>query len=96
MSWCEGNGVEYVLGLARNQRLRRIIGGEMWEAAEQWKASGPTKEIESTISGEFWDRQKRWEMKREVLFSAVTRMRRQSPLNIKGYAAAGLRRTAQI
>src|SRR6266496_1677924 len=26
MSWCEKNGVDYVLGLARNQRLRRIIG----------------------------------------------------------------------
>jgi hypothetical protein len=27
------------LGLARNQRLRRIIGREMWEAGEQ-DASG--------------------------------------------------------
>jgi L-alanine-DL-glutamate epimerase-like enolase superfamily enzyme len=26
MSWCEAHGVDYVLGLARNQRLRRIIG----------------------------------------------------------------------
>ena len=32
MSWCEGNGVEYVFGLARNQRLRSIIGRQMWEA----------------------------------------------------------------
>jgi hypothetical protein len=28
MSWCESNKVDYVLGLARNQRLGRIIGRE--------------------------------------------------------------------
>jgi hypothetical protein len=33
-----------------------------------------TKEIEAKISSDVWDRQKRWEMKREVLFSAVTRI----------------------
>ena len=26
MSWCENNGVDFAIGLARNQRLRRIIG----------------------------------------------------------------------
>ena len=36
MSWCEANGVDYVFGLARNQRLRRIIGPQMWEAKQQW------------------------------------------------------------
>ena len=50
MSWCEGNGVDYVLGLARNPRLRRIIGGEMWEAAEQWKASGQPARVFSEFS----------------------------------------------
>jgi hypothetical protein len=25
MNWCEGHGVDYVFGLARNQRLRKII-----------------------------------------------------------------------
>jgi hypothetical protein len=36
MSWCEDNGVDFVLGLARNQRLRKIIGAEMHAATEQW------------------------------------------------------------
>ena len=40
MSWCESNRVDYVFGLARNQRLRRIIGGQMWEATQQWEATG--------------------------------------------------------
>jgi len=37
MSWCESNQVEFVFGLARNQRLRKIIGAQMHEAAQQWR-----------------------------------------------------------
>jgi hypothetical protein len=40
MSWCEDNGVDFVLGLARNQRLRKIIGAEMHAATEQWNRTG--------------------------------------------------------
>src|SRR5436309_12629394 len=31
MSWCESHQVDYVFGLARNKRLRRIIGRQMQE-----------------------------------------------------------------
>jgi hypothetical protein len=37
MGWCEQNHVDYVLGMARNQRLRRIIGREMHQARLQHK-----------------------------------------------------------
>jgi hypothetical protein len=74
MSWCEGNGVDYVLGLARNQRLRRIIGGEMWEAAEQWKTSGQPARVFSEFSYRAkktkkggWDRERRVVAKAEHL-----------------------------
>jgi hypothetical protein len=40
MSWCESKRVDYVFGLARNQRLRSIIGRQMWEATEQWNRTG--------------------------------------------------------
>lgn len=40
MSWCENNGVDFVFGLARNQRLRRIIGQQMHEATQQWNQTG--------------------------------------------------------
>jgi len=40
MSWCEQNRVEYVFGLGRNQRLRRIIGQPLHEAAQQWEKTG--------------------------------------------------------
>ena len=39
MNWCEGHDVDYVFGLARNQRLRKIIGRQMWEATEQWNGT---------------------------------------------------------
>ena len=40
MSWCEDNGVDYVFGLARNQRLRGMIGRQMYEATQQWNQTG--------------------------------------------------------
>lgn len=40
MSWCEEHGVDFVFGLARNQRLRKIIGAEMHRATQQWNQTG--------------------------------------------------------
>lgn len=40
MSWCEDHGVDFVLGLARNQRLRKIIGAQMQAATQQWNQTG--------------------------------------------------------
>src|SRR5437588_199298 len=34
MSWCEDHAVDFVFGLARNQRLRRIIGAQMQAATQ--------------------------------------------------------------
>jgi hypothetical protein len=40
MSWCEDNRVDFLFGMARNQRLRRIIGQQMQEATVQWNQTG--------------------------------------------------------
>jgi len=40
MSWCEAQGVDFVFGLARNRRLRRIIGAQMHAASKQWHQTG--------------------------------------------------------
>jgi len=40
MSWCESNHVDYVFGMARNKRLRKIIGKQMHQATLQWKQTG--------------------------------------------------------
>src|SRR5712672_4343145 len=36
MMWCEANQVDYLFGLAKNKRLRRIIDLQMWQATQQW------------------------------------------------------------
>jgi len=40
MNWCEHNDVDFLFGMARNKRLRRIIGQQMHEATVQWKQTG--------------------------------------------------------
>ena len=40
MAWCEANGVEYVLGLARNARLVRAIGAELEQARQEAERTG--------------------------------------------------------
>jgi hypothetical protein len=66
MSWCEANRVDYVFGLARNQRLRRIIGPQMGEATQQWGATGKPARVFSEFSYQTrkrknggWDRERR-------------------------------------
>lgn len=49
MTWCETNKVDYIFGLARNRRLRRIIGAAMWERRRRTKAAG-------VVSGAWWPR----------------------------------------
>jgi hypothetical protein len=66
MSWCENNSVDFVFGLARNQRLRKIIGAQMHQATQQWNQTGkparvftefPYKTKKTKKGG--WDRERR-------------------------------------
>jgi hypothetical protein len=66
MSWCENQRVDFVFGMARNQRLRKIIGAEMHAATEQWKQTGKPARVfrefpyrtKKTKKGG-WDRERR-------------------------------------
>ena len=40
MAWCEANSVDYVFGLARNERLWAEIEEAMTQTAEQYHKSG--------------------------------------------------------
>lgn len=40
MAWCEENEVQYVFGIAKNERLKAMIVQEMAEAARQYEQSG--------------------------------------------------------
>jgi len=66
MSWCESEGVEFVFGLARNQRLRRIIGAQMHAATQQWQQTGTPARVFSEFDYQAkktkkggWDRERR-------------------------------------
>lgn len=45
MAWCEQNHVDYVFGLARNQRLHRIIGRELHQAHLLHQATGKAARV---------------------------------------------------
>jgi hypothetical protein len=72
MSWCENNGVEFVFGLARNQRLRKIIGSEMHAATQQWNQTSQPARVFSEFQYKTkktkkggWDRERRVASKAE-------------------------------
>jgi hypothetical protein len=68
MSWCEGHGVDYVLGLARNQRLRSIIGRQLWEATEQWNRTGKPARVFAEFFYQTRKRKNRsWNRERRVV-----------------------------
>jgi hypothetical protein len=62
MGWCEVNGVDYLFGLAKNERLVAEIAAELAAAEEESKASGQParrfKEFHWTTR-ESWSRQRR-------------------------------------
>ena len=71
MNWCEGQGVDYVLGLARNQRLRKIIGRQMWEATEQWNRTGQPSRVFAEFRYQTRKAKNRgWERERRVAAKA--------------------------
>jgi len=74
MSWCESHGVDFVFGMARNKKLRRIIGAQMHEATEQWKQTGKPARVFTDIEYQTkktkkggWERARRVAAKAEQL-----------------------------
>jgi hypothetical protein len=72
MSWCEEHKVDFIFGLARNQRLRKIIGAEMHQATQQWKQTGKPARVFSEFDYQTqktkkggWDRERRVAAKAE-------------------------------
>jgi len=60
-----------VFGLARNQRLRRIIGRQMHEATEQWKQTGKPARVFTEFAYETKKTKKSgWERERRVAAKA--------------------------
>ena len=70
MAWCETQGVDYVLGLAKNPRLTAEIAAELAQAAEQYQRTGQAARIFKEFSyqtHESWSRARRVVAKAEHL-----------------------------
>jgi hypothetical protein len=67
MGWCEANGVDYILGLAKNQRLERILGKELQEAKQQFEATGHAARVFKDFS---YRTRKSWSRSRRVVGKA--------------------------
>jgi len=67
MGWCESNHVDYLFGLARNKRLRRIIGAQMHQAQILHQTSGKAARIFAEFS---YRTHKSWSCARRVVAKA--------------------------
>jgi len=76
MAWCEENDVEFVLGLARNNRLVRAIGGELEEVRRLHAASG---QPERRFKELHYRTKKTWTRSRRVVAKAEQLPGKQNP-----------------
>ena len=67
MAWCEGHGVDFIFGLAKNARLTRAIGAELIEARDESRSSGgPARRFKELT----WSTRKSWSRERRVIAKA--------------------------
>lgn len=67
MSWCEANQVDFVLGMAKNARLKRIVGKELHEAQQQFEATGEAARLYKDFR---YRTKKSWSRERRVVGKA--------------------------
>ena len=67
MAWCEAHQVDYLFGLARNQRLTRIIGAQMHQARLLHQSTGKTARVFADF---IYQTKKSWSRARRVVAKA--------------------------
>ena len=67
MVWCEQNQVDYLFGLAKNQRLLKIVGGELQRAKEQFQTTGQPARVFKDFT---YQTRKSWNRERRVVGKA--------------------------
>ena len=76
MGWCEANHVAYVFGLARNQRLAKIIGAQMHQARMLHQSSGKAARVFTEFA---YRTRKSWSRARRVVAKAEYLDKGQNP-----------------
>ena len=67
MRWCEDYQVDYVFGLAKNNRLTRILGKELHEAKQAFEA---TRQSARVFKDFIYRTHKSWSRERRVVGKA--------------------------
>ena len=67
MGWCEQNRVDYVLGLARNERLRKLLEPQMQQARTQCEVTGQAARVFTEFA---YRTRKSWSRTRRVVAKA--------------------------
>src|SRR3954465_9920841 len=102
MSWCEANGVDYVLGLAQNTRLKAMIATEQEQARQEFERTKQAARVFTDLEYrtlESWSRERRVVAKAErlakgatprfVVTSLTARDRAAKPLYEEDYCGRG-------
>ncbi len=76
MSWCEANGVDYVFGLARNERLQRRIKGRMKLARRRFAKTGAAARVFADFR---YRTRKSWPRRRRVVGKAEYLAKGENP-----------------
>lgn len=93
MHWCESNQVQYVLGLAKNTRLKRIIGKELQQAKQSFQDTGEASRVYKDFR---YRTRKSWSCERRVIGKAEHLAKGENPrfvvtnLAIEEYGAASV------
>ena len=67
LRWCENHNVDYIVGLAKNKRLVRVIGGELQRALEQFEETGKAARVFKDFT---YRTKKTWSRARRVVGKA--------------------------
>ena len=67
MGWCEQNRVDYVLGMARNERLRKLLEPQMQQARTQCEVTGQAARVFTEFD---YRTRKSWSRTRRVVAKA--------------------------
>ena len=76
LDWCEDNNVGYVVGMARNKRIVRAIGGELHEAKNRFEEIGKSQRIFTHIA---YKTKTSWRQARRVVCKAEYLRKGQNP-----------------
>lgn len=76
MAWCEAGGVDYLLGLAKNERLKNKIKKEMQQAKRQYQETGRAARLFKDF---YYKTRKSWSQRRRVVAKAEHLQKGENP-----------------